>query len=174
MRSPFSATAGLALGLALGIFVRTPTVTNHDSARITDAAFRDGAFVASLDAQNGRKPHLMSGRWSDNADRAMFIVGYEQTYQQAASSSNAKSPTADGAEIAGYLDGMADGASDGAASHAFRSEKTANYLNARQDSVPSGVDLAKFQSDYRGAYANGYQQGYFANQNASLWSYYAK
>lgn len=169
MRSPFSLTAGLALGLVLGIFVRTPTATSHNSSQMADAAFRDGSYVASLDAQNGKKPHLMSGRWNSNADRAMFIVGYEQTYQEAV-----KSAKANAAEIAGYLDGMADGAADGAASRSFRSEKTPNYVSARQDSVPSGASVAKFQEDYRGAYANGYQQGYFTNQDASLWSYYAK
>jgi hypothetical protein len=169
MRSPFSMTAGLALGLALGIFARTPSTATSNAAQMTDAAFRDGSYAASLDAQSGRKPHLMSGRWGNTADRAMFIVGYEQTYQETAKSSK---PNA--AEIAGYLDGMADGAADGAASQAFRSEKTANYVNARQDTVPSGASVATFQTEYRGAYANGYQQGYFTNQNASLWSYYAK
>ena len=161
-------TAGLALGLALGLFARTPG-KGQNGKEIADAAFRDGAYVAQLDAQSGKKPHLMTGRWSTSADRAMFIVGYEQSYQEAA-----KSAKADAAEVAGYLDGMADGAADGAASRAFRSEKTANYITARQGSAPASVDLATFQNDYRGAYANGYQQGYFTNQNAALWSYYAK
>lgn len=174
MRSPFSVTAGLVVGLALGIFARTPVATSREASQTVDAAFRDGAFVAKLDAQNGRKPRLMSGRWNSNADRAMFIVGYEQTYQEIAASTAAKSLKADAAEIAGYLDGMADGAADGAASRVFRSEKTANYRSARQDAIPDGINLAKFQDDYRGAYTNGYQQGYFANQDASLWSYYAK
>ena len=174
MRSPFSVTAGLVVGLALGIFARTPVATTREASQMVDAAFRDGAFVAKLDAQNGRKPRLLSGRWSSNADRAMFIVGYEQTYQELIASPDVKAPKADPAEIAGYLDGMADGATDGAASRAFRSDKTANYASARKDSAPSGVNVAKFQDDYRGAYGNGYQQGYFANQNASLWSYYAK
>jgi hypothetical protein len=174
MRSPFSVTAGLVVGLALGIFARTPVATTREASQMVDAAFRDGAFVAKLDAQSARKPHLMSGRWGGNADRAMFIVGYEQTYQELTASPDSKSPKADAAEIAGYLDGMADGAADGAASRAFRSNKTANYATARRDAAPSGVDVATFQEDYRGAYGNGYQQGYFANQNASLWSYYAK
>jgi hypothetical protein len=155
------------------MFARTPEATSRNTSQMVDAAFRDGVFLAKLDAQNGRKPHLMSGRWSANADRAMFIVGYEQTYQESAGAREGKSAKADAAEVAGYLDGMADGASDGAASHTFRSEKTANYLNARHESAPTAADLAKFQEEYRGAYANGYQQGYYANQNASLWSYYA-
>lgn len=170
MRSPFSVAAGLVLGLAIGLFARTPDATSRNTTQMVDAAFRDGTYLAKLDAQNGRKPHLMSGRWNSNADRAMFIVGYEQTYQEAAGQS--KSPNA--AEVAGYLDGMADGAADGASSHVFRSERTHNYLNARQESAPAGADAAQFQGEYRGAYANGYQQGYYANQSASLWSYYSR
>jgi hypothetical protein len=177
MRSPFSVAAGLVLGLAIGMFARTPDATSRNASRNTsqmvDAAFRDGTYLAKLDAQNGRKPRLMSGRWNSNADRAMFIVGYEQTYQEAAGAGQGKSPKADAAEVAGYLDGMADGAADGASSHVFRSERTSNYLNARQESAPAGADAAKFREDYRVAYANGYQQGYYANQSASLWSYYS-
>jgi hypothetical protein len=172
MRSPFSVTAGLAVGLVIGMFARTPEATSRNTSQMIDAAFRDGVYLAQLDAQNGKKPHLMSGRWSANADRAMFIVGYEQAYQEAAGTREAKSPKADAAEVAGYLDGMADGAADGASSHAFRSDRTANYASARHDAAPTGADVAKFQEEYRSAYANGYQQGYYANQNASLWSYY--
>jgi hypothetical protein len=173
MRSPFSVTAGLVLGLVIGLFARTPGAARGNAAEVLDAAFRDGAYVARLDAQSGRKPRLMSGRWNANSDRAMFIVGYEQSYQQSALSEE-KSPRADAAEVAGYLDGMADGAADGASSHAFRSEKTANYLNARQDAAPSAAEAATFREEYRGAYANGYQQGYYANQSASVWSYYSR
>ncbi len=173
MRSPFSVTAGLVLGLVIGMFARTPQAAHGNTAQVLDAAFRDGAYIAKLDAQSGRKPHLMSGRWNENADRAMFIVGYEQSYQESMLAQG-KSQRADAAEVAGYLDGMADGASDGASSHAFRSEKTSNYANARQDAAASAADAARFQEEYRGAYANGYQQGYYANQSASVWSYYSR
>ena len=172
MRSPFSVAASLVLGLVIGLFARTPEATTRSASQTVDAAFRDGAYLAKLDAQSGRKPRLMSGRWNSNADRAMFIVGYEQTFQEASRTPEGKSPKADAAEVAGYLDGMADGAADGASAHAFRSERTRNYLNARQESVPSGVDAVRFQGDYRGAYANGYQQGYYATQDASVWSNY--
>ena len=174
MRSPFSVAAGLVLGLAIGLFARTPESTTQSATQMVDAAFRDGAYLAKLDAQNGRKPRLMSGRWGSNADRAMFIVGYEQAYQELSRAVEAASPKADAAEVTGYLDGMADGAADGASAHAFRSEKTHNYASARQDAAPSGIDATRFQEDYRGAYANGYQQGYYANQNAALWSYYSR
>jgi hypothetical protein len=165
---------GLAAGLMIGLFARTPQATSQAATPNMDAAFRDGVYQASLDVENARKPHLGSGRWSTNADRAMFIVGYEQAYQDGARTHEGKAPQADAAEVAGYLDGMADGATDGAASHTFRSDKTANYANARQESAQGGADVAKFQQEYRNAYVNGYQQGYYANQNASLWSYYSR
>jgi hypothetical protein len=174
MRSPFSLTTGLAVGLVIGLFARTPQTANRNTSQSMDAAFRDGMYQASLDVENGRKPRLASGRWNTNADRAIFIVGYEQGYQEAAGTSEGKSPKADAPEVAGYLDGMADGATDGASSRSFRSEKTSSYINARQDSLPSGADAAKFQQEYRNAYVNGYQQGYYTNQNASLWSYYSQ
>lgn len=174
MRSPFALTTGLAAGLVIGLFARSPQTASRHTNQMLDAAFRDGMFQASLDVGSGRKPHLASGRWNTNADRVTFIVGYEQAYQEAAGTRNGKSPKADAAEVAGYLDGMADGASDGASSRSFRSEKTSSYLTARQDSLPSGTDVARFQQEYRDAYMNGYQQGYYTNQNASVWSYYSQ
>jgi len=48
----------------------------------TDAAFRDGLFLARLDAEHGRKPHLTSGRWSTDADRRSFISAYLQAYRE--------------------------------------------------------------------------------------------
>jgi hypothetical protein len=156
------------------LFARTPQATSPSANQNVDAAFRDGVYQASLDVENARKPHLGSGRWSANADRAMFIAGYEQAYQDAARTSEGKAPQADAAEVAGYLDGMADGATDGGSSHAFRCDRTANYLSARQAFAQSSEDGAKFQQEYRNAYVNGYQQGYYANQNASSWSYYSR
>ena len=37
-------------------------VSKQDASKQTDAAFRDGLFLARLDAEHGRKPHLASGR----------------------------------------------------------------------------------------------------------------
>ncbi len=47
-----------------------------------EAAFRDGLFLAHFDAQHGRKAHIASGRWSSDADRALFIAGYRQGYDE--------------------------------------------------------------------------------------------
>jgi hypothetical protein len=48
----------------------------------TTAAFRDGLFLARLNAKHGRKPHLMSGRWSTDADRRLFVAAYLQAYRE--------------------------------------------------------------------------------------------
>jgi hypothetical protein len=156
------------------MFARTPGAASRNTTQMSDAAFRDGAFVAQLDAQNGRKPHLMSGRWSANADRASFIVGYEQAYEEMSQSHKGSFPRATTAEAAGFADGMADAASDQASSHAFQPVKTKNYLHAGNVSTQNNEVLANFQQEYRQAYANGYQQRYFLNQDGSLWAYYAQ
>jgi hypothetical protein len=56
--------------------------------RATDAAFSDGLYLGKLDAESGRKQHLSIGRWSAAKDRASFVAGYQQGYEQA---QNAKS-----------------------------------------------------------------------------------
>lgn len=48
-----------------------------------DGAFRDGLYLGKLDAVQNRQPHLSSGRWSSDRDRASFIAGYETGYGQA-------------------------------------------------------------------------------------------
>ena len=174
MRSPFSVTAGLAVGLVVGMFARTPGVTNSNAGQISSAAFRDGAFVAKLDAQNGRKPHLMSGRWSASDDRASFIVGYEQAYEEMCQSLKGSFPRATTAEVAGFADGMLDAAAAEVSSHAFQPEKTKNYLQAGNVSTQNNENLESFRQEYREAYLNGYQQRYFVNQDSSLWAYYAQ
>jgi hypothetical protein len=47
-----------------------------------DGAFRDGVYLGKLDAESGRKPHLSIGRWNTAPDRASFVAGYQQGYQQ--------------------------------------------------------------------------------------------
>ena len=113
--------------------------------RQADAAYRDGSFQAKIDVANGRKPHLASGRWGTDQDRASFIAGYEETYRQlsGALASKLAEPTA--AELAGFRDGLLDGARHRIA------RKTDNFRN---------VGYAEVEA-YRGAYSNGYQQGYY-------------
>jgi len=51
-----------------------------DAALATDGAFRDGLFVGKLTAENGRRLHPLTGRWSNQKDRASFAAGYQQGY----------------------------------------------------------------------------------------------
>ena len=173
MQSPLFLTIGIAVGLVVGLSARSPQVDTHNR-QATDAAFRDGMFQAKLDVQSGRKPHVASGRWNTNADRALFIAGYQQGYREAFEAHAGREPKAAAAEVAGYWDGVLDGAAYRAASHSFQPEKTNNYLNAGQDPLQEHEDSAKYQREYRHAYLNGYQQGYYSQEKLSKWSYYSQ
>src|SRR6266852_6005515 len=116
MRSPMTLTLGLVAGLLIGITVRAPRSATPTRPGAMDAASRDGSYLARLDVENARKPRLASGRWSSNSDRARFITGYEEGYQQAAETHNADLPKADADEKSGYQQGLSDGATDQAAS----------------------------------------------------------
>jgi hypothetical protein len=174
MRSPFSLTTGLAVGLVIGLFARTPQTPAPNPNQAMNAAYRDGVFLATMDVQKARKPRLESGRWSAGADRASFIAGYEQAYEEMCHSRKGSFPRATTAEVAGFTDGIADAASDEASSHSFQPKRTKNYLRAGNGPSQDNEVLASFQEEYREAYVNGYQQRYFSNQDASLWAYYAQ
>ena len=144
-----SSLAAFILGLLLSPSLMVTTGDKHRA----DAAFSDGVFLATLDFQRGRRPHLASGRWSTDQDRASFIAGYEQTYRELADSRSAKpaAPTAN--ELASYGDGKLDGTRDRNAAQPFQMNKTENYRTADQY--------------YRAAYSNGYQEGYYARTESA-------
>jgi hypothetical protein len=48
----------------------------------TDAAFRDGLFVAKLDLENGRSARETRGRWVKAEDKASFVAGYRQAFDE--------------------------------------------------------------------------------------------
>jgi hypothetical protein len=77
-------TAILSVGVTLigeGA-VRAPKAAAGNAPQLTNAAFRDGRYMARLDIENGRGPYLSIGRWSTNADRASYVAGYQQAYPQ--------------------------------------------------------------------------------------------
>jgi hypothetical protein len=116
-----------------------------------DAAYRDGSFQAKIDVAKGRRPHLSSGRWNTDQDRASFIAGYEQSYRElVVRTSKVAEPSA--AEVAGFRDGLLDGARHRKAAQPFQVNKTDNFRN---------VGYAEVNA-YRDAYSNGYQQGYYS------------
>jgi hypothetical protein len=57
-------------------------IVRGNTTQPMDGAFRDGLYLGKLDAESGRKPHPSIGRWSTATDRASFVAGYEQGYQQ--------------------------------------------------------------------------------------------
>ena len=76
----------LILGLAgtslIAVRASSTAAGEEDSNWATDGAFRDGLFLAQLDAQSGREPHIATGRWSTDADRASFTSGYQRGYRE--------------------------------------------------------------------------------------------
>jgi len=79
-QSLFALAAVLCVGLGI-VAVSSHGLRGPFNARQADAAYRDGAYQAKIDVENGRKAHFSSGRWSTDQDRASFIAGYEQSYK---------------------------------------------------------------------------------------------
>jgi hypothetical protein len=133
-----------------------------------DGAFRDGVYLGKLDAANGRKPHLTSGRWSNRLDRASFIAGYQSSYQQTSSGDMVRQrvDAAHSAEQAGFQDGMADGFLHRQQAKPFQLVKTENYRRAMFSDNAGEYDNSR--QSYRDAYTNGYQQAYYGDREANL------
>ena len=84
---PYLMTAVLSVGFTLigqGA-MRKPQTPADNTTQPTNAAFRDGRYMAKLDLENGRAAHLGVGRWSNDQDRAAYVAGYQQAYPQAMS-----------------------------------------------------------------------------------------
>lgn len=54
----------------------------NDISQTTDAAFRDGLYLGRLAAERHIVPHVVSGRWATEADRASFTEGYQRGYAE--------------------------------------------------------------------------------------------
>jgi len=50
------------------------------------APYRDGMYLGRLAAEHGRPPRAPIGRWSRDADRSDFAVGFERGYRGRVSS----------------------------------------------------------------------------------------
>jgi hypothetical protein len=142
---------------------------NTRSAINADAAFRDGVYLGKLDAEAGRKPHLTTGRWSSNPDRASFIAGYQATYLQRAKVdvAFAQPSPATTAELAGFQDGIADGALHRQQSLPFQLIKTEKYRGAGGYPDSPG-NQSNYRQVYRDAYSTGYQQAYYGEADPNL------
>ena len=85
--SLFATVIALGMGTAMfhsSRYSNLPSV-NEDIRQNTDGAFRDGLFVGRLAAEDGVPPHVLTGRWATEADRASFKAGYVKGYEQAVS-----------------------------------------------------------------------------------------
>lgn len=129
--------------LVTGVAAHMPQISEA-ATHPTNAAFRDGMFAAKFDIEHGRKPHLSSGRWSTDANRAAYILGYHQ--QVAQSGSNAIAGLND-SEVAAYHAGRSDGSTHRTNAQPFQAGKTDTY--------------GKANSPERQAYVSGYQLGYY-------------
>jgi len=159
----FALTFGFTIVLLVGMSIREARITSGNTSQVRDGAFRDGLFQAKIDFQSGRKAHVISGRWNSNADRALFIAGYQQGYRELSEASSTLIKPS-GAELAGYRDGTLDGAAHRLAAQPFQVNRTENYRNASHGYVGGNVDLEESKRDYRRAYSNGYQWGYYSQR----------
>jgi hypothetical protein len=80
-------TYGLAMAVSLGTTALLATsgrtarqVQSADAQMAVDGAFRDGLYVGKLAAADGRALLPPIGRWSNEWDRASFVVGYRRGY----------------------------------------------------------------------------------------------
>jgi hypothetical protein len=144
---------------------------SRTSARVVDnatnAAFRDGRYQAQLDAENGRKPHLSSGRWSTDQDRASYIAGYQQGYWQSLSGKQEKIGAPAPSELDGYRDGVSDGTTDRKSPLHFQLGKTEHYRNASLGLAASDPAQRLYWQNYQQAYSNGYQEAFYSARSHS-------
>lgn len=156
-----SLTCGATVLLAAGTVRRSGRASDHADARM-DAAFRDGLFLGRRDADAGRKQHLITGRWGDDADRRLFVSGYLQAYREKYGPAGAEEfGSSLPVERAGYRDGRNDGFKDRFEGRPFRAGRTDNYKTAECICPADGDDLKQYKESYRSAYSDGYQQAYY-------------
>jgi hypothetical protein len=81
-------TFALAIVVCLGTTAMLATsgrVTRQsqspDLKMVSDGAFRDGLYVGKLAAERGGPQHPLTGRWSNERDRASFLEGYQRGYR---------------------------------------------------------------------------------------------
>lgn len=74
----------VTLALVAGIgFARTATVHGNTlPTEVSSAAYQDGMYLGRLAAKDGETPHIASGRWSADEDRASFSAGYGHGYTE--------------------------------------------------------------------------------------------
>ncbi len=77
-------TIALSFGAGAAVSNRVSSVDGNTAAiqaQAGNAAFRDGLYLGKLTASQGKDAHISEGRWSQPADRASFVRGYQQGYR---------------------------------------------------------------------------------------------
>jgi hypothetical protein len=110
-------------------------------------------YLAKLDAESGRRPHLMATRWTNSSDRSAFLAGYESVYGRVGNAYATDPQGNSNNELIGFHDGVSDGMQQRQSSRPFQIDKTENYRRADRG------------EEYRQAYVNGYQQAFYGEQN---------
>lgn len=160
-------TLGITASVLTGAATQGTQSASSEVNRANNAAFRDGLYVGKLDAAQGNRPHLSSGRWSADTDRRAYVIGYQKGYNQFLQTGTTAVPAPQMAELNGYRDGMTDGANDRRAARPFQLSKTDNFKNAVTDLVDVATDQERSRQAYRQAYANGYQEAYYGRDHAN-------
>lgn len=76
-----AAVAALTLAARSHDLPSAPALKAHQSQELTtQAPYRDGLFQGRLAAERGASMAPVLSRWSDNADRAVFVLGYSRGY----------------------------------------------------------------------------------------------
>lgn len=146
LKNAMIVAAGFGLLATLGFTgrVRTNQVRSNDIA--TNGAFRDGLYQAKLDEQSGRKPHVRTGRWTSDADRASFLAGYQRQSERL---------RAAGQEHEAFKQGLNEGTEARSGDRPFA-------LRTNLRSQQAGRPLSHEQkAQFELSYADGYQLGYY-------------
>jgi hypothetical protein len=105
----------------------------------TDGAFRDGLYQGEHAASRGSGPHVSTGLWATDKDRASFVTGYEPGYTEFLSVSSARTHATNGA----FRDGLFLGA------------------QAAKRGAEPHIASGRWPTDQdRDSFAEGYRQGY--------------
>ena len=139
----------LALILVSGgaAIVKTQTdVAGIRNGQVTAAAYRDGAYLGRLAAENGEPAHVSIARWSTVTNRELFSAGYENAYAQ----QTAKNRLPDREDNIGIL--------NHATNAAFRDGLYVGKLDAARGNVIHLAVARWSTKENRTAFAEGYSQ----------------
>jgi uncharacterized protein with FMN-binding domain len=137
----------LIIGSGGAVIVKTQThVTEIRNEQVTSAAYRDGAYLGRLAAENGKPAHVSIARWSTAANRELFLAGYEKSYAE----QTAKNRLPDQEDSAGVV--------NRATNAAFRDGLYVGKLDAARGNAIH-VAVGRWSTkEGRSAFAEGYGQ----------------